>query len=257
MGIMNGVSVVVPVLNEVGNIQPLILRLKNTLDPLKTPYEIIFVDDHSSDGTRELLASLQATHKNVRFLTKQGNRGKAYSIIEGTVSSTYDTICMIDADLQYPPESIAPMVTLMETLGSDVVITKRIDNETSWLRKLMSLTFNFIFTRALFGLSYDTQSGLKLFKKEVLRPDEIDPTPWSFDLEFIVVALQHRYLIASLDIPFGMRTSGEAKVSIYKSSIELARASLRLRLKNLKVPTATLYKQNLARLMPQSSRETS
>ncbi len=77
----------------------------------------------------------------------------------------HDIICMIDADLQYPPEAILPMYHLLTTNDVDVVLAEREDHETSALRRLSSRVFNFAFTRLLFGFDYDSQSGLKLFKK--------------------------------------------------------------------------------------------
>jgi glycosyltransferase involved in cell wall biosynthesis len=183
--------------------------------------------------------------KKVKFYTKQGKRGKAFSIIEGVAYSKFDTICMIDADLQYAPEYIAPMYTLMNTSGKDIVITKRTINETSILRKTLSSGFNLVFTRLMFGINYDTQSGLKLFKAKVFEKVEINPSPWGFDLEFIVTSLMSGFTVTSMDINFSERTNGDAKVNVFKTSLELAKESIKLRSKISKKSLKTFYVKNM------------
>jgi glycosyltransferase involved in cell wall biosynthesis len=206
----------------------------------------LFVDDHSSDSTANEISSLIKLYgKKVKFYTKQGKRGKAFSIIEGVTYANFDTICMIDADLQYAPEYIAPMYTLMNSSGKDIVITKRTINETSILRKILSSGFNLVFTRLMFGINYDTQSGLKLFKAKVFEKVEINPSPWGFDLEFIVLSLMNGFTVTSMDINFSERTNGDAKVNVLKTSLELAKESIKLRSKISKKSLKTFYVKNL------------
>ncbi len=245
MGRKQGVSVIIPVLNEVGNIQPLILRIDSTLRNLEIPYEILFIDDHSTDGTQKAIADIASKNPAVVQFEKQGKRGKAYSILEGVARSQHEIICMIDADLQYAPENIAPMLTLMEKMNSDVVITNRITHATGALRKLASFVFNYVFIKLLFGIEYDTQSGLKLFRKKVLENITVTPSPWSFDLEFIVRSLLKNYSIVSYDITFEARNSGDAKISMFKSSFELAKSSISLRFKVPALAVRKKYKNNI------------
>ncbi len=157
----------------------------------------------------------------------------------------YDIICMIDADLQYPPEAIVPMYQLMIDHDIDMVLTEREDHETSKLRQLSSKIFNFAFTRLLFGFHYDSQSGLKLFKKTVVEQASLNPTPWSFDLEFIVRALENNFKILSHKIPFSDRYSGEAKVRVIKVTYELAKASVKLRFNSSPRKVKKAYRMNL------------
>jgi dolichol-phosphate mannosyltransferase len=225
--LMRPVSVVVPTLNEVDNLPILFKRIRKTLVNAKIPYEIVVVDDHSTDGTVEYVKK-QSIKYNARLLTKQGQRGKAFSLLEGFSAAKYEIVCMIDADLQYPPEAIKLMYHKMQYLEADIVITNRLVNKTSWLRKLTSYGFNFVFTRMLFGIGYDTQSGLKLFRKEVLQSMSLSPSPWTFDLEFIVRALENNYVITSQDIVFSERLSGAPKIKLLDATLEIASGSLKL-----------------------------
>lgn len=237
---VRGVSIVIPVLNEAGNITNLIKRIENSLSSSAYGYEIIFVDDHSSDDTKALVQKAQMNNLAISFRTKQGSRGKAFSVIEGFSYAHFDTVCMIDADLQYAPEAIVPMLDQMNSKGSDVVVSNRVSHETSFIRRVTSNAFHLIFTKWLFGIEYDTQSGLKVFRNEILRNIHIAPSPWSFDLQFIVFSILRGYSVSSYDIEFFERTAETAKVNVLATSFELAKASIELR---LKISKSELLKQ--------------
>ena len=242
---MRAISIVVPTLNEYQNVPVLMSRIAATFDGSGIEFEVVFVDDHSTDGTIEVIKEVAKLYP-ARLHMKSGKRGKAHSLLEGFKLAQYGVICMIDADLQYPPESIVSMYRLLESMNCDVVLTERKDEEgTSKLRQLSSKVFNLVFTRLLFGIQYDSQSGLKLFRKEVIENISLDPTPWSFDLEFIVRSLEHNYKIQNYEIPFSKRFSGEAKVHILKVTYELARASINLRLHSSPRKIKRAYTMNL------------
>ena len=94
---------------------------------------------------------------------------------------------MIDADLQYPPEAIPEMMNNIN-FGVDVVVANRKENHVSLRRKIISRAFNLFFAKYLHGLHVDVQSGLKVFKKEVVERISLHPSQWTFDLEFLLKA---------------------------------------------------------------------
>lgn len=228
MTVKKSVSVVIPTLNEADNIARLFERIRKSMIKADINYEIVLIDDHSDDATMAIARSMASTY-NVRAFPKRGQPGKAHSLLQGFEAAQFELVCMIDADLQYPPEAIGPMFKLLVTKNADIVVTERHDNETSKLRKISSKLFNFIFARMLFGISYDTQSGLKLFKKNILNDFEMTPSPWSFDLEFLVRSLENKRKIISYRIPFSERKGGVTKVRLINTTFELAKASIVLR----------------------------
>jgi glycosyltransferase involved in cell wall biosynthesis len=234
----------VPTLNEASNLPVLFSRIDKAMSKAKIAYEIIVIDDNSSDGTITV-ARNNAKRFNVRASNKKGKMGKAYSLLEGFAMAKNEVVCMIDADLQYPPEEIAIMYNIMKQLEVSIVITERNDMRKSRLRQLSTKTFNTIFAQWLFGIKYDTQSGLKLFKKEVLDSISVSPSPWSFDLEFIVRSLEAGFKMASHQIPFHERYSGEPKISVIKGTIELSIASIKLRQATSFSHMKNKYKQNM------------
>lgn len=238
------VSVVVPALNENGNVTLLVQRIDTSLLMAGLSYEIIVVDDHSSDGTFDTTLRLARTYP-VTIHEKRGQRGKAFSILEGIAKARSPVVCMIDADLQYSPEDIAPMVIMLRDNNSDVVLSTRLKHGTSLLRQLASKVYNLVFTKFLFGIDYDTQSGLKVFRRDIFTSIELDPSPWSFDLEFILQCLLTDCRILTYDITFGRRFSGEPKLKIVRVTFELAKASLLLRSKMSRKKIRTAYQANL------------
>jgi glycosyltransferase involved in cell wall biosynthesis len=238
-------SIIVPTLNEADNLPTLFSRIARAVQKLGITYEIIVVDDYSEDATLAIAMQAARDYPIGTFL-KQGKPGKAYSLLEGFNHAKYEVVCMIDADLQYPPEAIGAMYKQLFEQHADVVITERVEHRTGAIRHLSSKVFNLVFTRLLFGIGYDTQSGLKLFKKEILQTMSLAPSPWSFDLEFIVRSLEQNNTIVSYPIIFEQRNAGIAKVHVVATAIELAKASLKLRRSISKRSVRATYKQSLA-----------
>lgn len=204
------------------------------MEPFKNAYEfeLIFVDDHSTDETCHVIRALSSLYP-LKLHKKRGKRGKAESILEGCQYAQYDIVAFIDADLQYPPEALPEMIVEMKLSNVDIVVTNRKVQQTNVFRKWGSKLNRFVFGRLLFGIPYDTQSGMKIFKKKVIESIEITASAWSFDLEFLVRALMANYKVSSVDITFEKRRAGESKVGFGRVAYELILSSLRLRIVTL------------------------
>lgn len=194
-------------------------------------YEVIVIDDHSTDGTWEELQKAQSGHP-LKIYRKQGAKGKAQSLIEGFRKTQGNVLAYIDADMEYPPEEIFPMVDKLH--DADVIVANRKVYEDSVSRKLASRIFKTIFGKILFGMRHDTQSGLKVFKKEVLETVKFEPkSAWSFDLEFLARAHQAGFEIKDHDILFKKRRFGVSKLNSLSAALGLALNALSLRLKGV------------------------
>lgn len=226
---MNKISIIVPVWNEEGNLETLVRRIGASLKKRAT-YEIIAVDDHSVDGSIAVLQQL-AKDFPIVIRTKKGEHGKAQSIIEGMNYARYPLIAMIDADLQYPPEAIVKMMTLVEKAGYDIVVGNRIENNTPVHRKLMHNVCRVMLGRLLHKLDVDIQSGLKVYRREVANVLPVIPSAWAFDLEFLVYARNAGYTIGSCDIVFDKRHSGSPKINLLEGTWQITQSALRLKFK--------------------------
>ncbi len=228
-----GISIVIPVLNEAGNISELLKRIDYSVKKTDYSYEVIIIDDHSTDNTEKEVELTKKIYP-VKYFKKKGVLGKAQSLLEGFSYAAFDILCMIDSDLQYPPEAIPKMLEKMND-GYGVVITNRKERHTNFLRKFISNSFNFIFGRLLHDLPFDIQSGLKIFRKEIIERIDIRPLPWSFDLEFLIAARSAGYPITSVDILFDARKKGTSKINIITASLQIGLSALILKFMSDKI----------------------
>lgn len=221
------ISVIIPAYNEQGTITELIKRTARSLKKHGFTYEIIVVDDNSTDKTC-FLAKKLARRYRVKTLLKKGTKGKAFSLFEGFKASKFENVAFIDADLQYLPEEIPLMAEKLEV--ADVVNANRKQYKDSLVRRVLSRSFRYGFGKVLFGLEHDIQAGLKVFKREVIEAISFNPSsPWTFDLEFLHNAREAGFSISNHDITFNKRKKGDSKIGILKTSYEIGSAALKLR----------------------------
>lgn len=155
------ISVVLPVYNEAENLAQVAAAVGEQLDRLQRPYELIFVDDGSSDGTPNLLRALCWRDPRIKAVRLSRNFGHQVALSAGIEYATGDAVIVMDADLQHPPELIPELIGRWED-GFDVVYTIR-DGRThaGWLKRLTSA----MFYRVLNGLSdIDLQANTPDFR---------------------------------------------------------------------------------------------
>ncbi|HEY5982639.1 MAG TPA: glycosyltransferase family 2 protein [Anaerolineales bacterium] len=134
-------SVVAPIFNEVENIPRLYERLKKVMTGLRSSWELILVDDGSTDGSTEAVRNLARKDRRVRPVIFARNFGHQIAITAGWDYSRGDAVVIIDADLQDPPEAIPELVKKWQT-GFDVVYAVRAEREgESWFKKLTASAF--------------------------------------------------------------------------------------------------------------------
>jgi len=122
-------SVVIPLLNEVGGLPHLVARLQPALDEIALPYEILFVDDGSTDGTLELLRELNGKDARLKSISLSRNFGKEVAVAAGLRYAAGDAVILMDADLQHPPEVLPEFVKFWRQ-GYDDVYGQRMDRKT-------------------------------------------------------------------------------------------------------------------------------
>lgn len=220
-------SVIIPTYNERGNLEHLVRRIVKPLNLGKKKFEMIFVDDHSTDGTYEELLRLKKILP-IRTFLKEGPKGKTYSLLQGFREARGDVLAMIDADLQYPPEAIPEMSRKLRDF--DVIVGERI--RPGSLRTFFSRLYRFVFGHLILGIpNLDVQSGLKVFRKSVLNKLSINAGPWGFDYEFLFKAKRMGWRLGSVPIRFSDRRAGESKVRVLSDGLGLALGAIALRLR--------------------------
>ena len=159
-------SVIIPLKNEEESLLILYKELKETLDQLNKPYEIIFVDDGSTDKSYAILLSLQKKDKCIKIIKFRANFGKSEALSKGFGEATGEIFIMMDADLQDDPREIPKLLKKIDE-GYDMVSGWRRKRSDTIVKKVSSLFFNKV-TSLIAGIKlHDFNCGLKAFKKEV------------------------------------------------------------------------------------------
>lgn len=163
-------SVVVPVYNEVDSLDDLVQSVEAAMSSMGGGYEIVFVDDGSTDGSFEKLKALAGSRATVRLVAFRRNLGKSPALTCGFRQARGRFIATLDADLQDDPRDIPAMYEHLQRENLDLVSGWRRDRRDGWFKVLASKIFNLLVVRTFFGASHrDMNSGLKLYRAEAAR----------------------------------------------------------------------------------------
>jgi glycosyltransferase involved in cell wall biosynthesis len=159
------ISIVVPVFNEEENILPLAGEVQRALQGRN--YELIFVDDGSSDGTWKKIATARLTDSHVRGIRHEQNAGQSAALWTGIQSSTAPIVATLDGDLQNDPSDLP---RLLAALGScDFVCGVRVNRNDSWIRRISSRIARKARRAALHVDFCDTGCAMRAFKRTALK----------------------------------------------------------------------------------------
>jgi glycosyltransferase involved in cell wall biosynthesis len=162
------ISVVVPVHDEQDSVEPLFEELRAALDPLDTEWEVLYVDDGSTDGTFGALTRLHDREPGVRIVRLRRNFGKATALAAGFAQAAGDAVVTIDGDLQDDPAEIPRLLAKLDE-GFDLVSGWKTRRRDPLRRRVVSRVFNAV-TGRISGLRlHDLNCGLKAYRAEVLR----------------------------------------------------------------------------------------
>lgn len=203
------VSFLVPAYNEVSHIEENILEIVRTVSDIVANFEVIVIDDGSTDDTAQsaFLAALRC--EGVRVLTYPENRGKGHALICGGMHAQGDYVVFLDADLDLHPSQVRPFFDELARRNADVVIgskhhpNSRIDGYP--LKRRFFSAIYYLIVRLLFGLPVrDTQTGIKLFRREALCSvlSKLLVKRFAFDLELL--ANIHRLGFKIVDAPVNL-----------------------------------------------------
>lgn len=188
-------SVIIPAYRAEKSIEKNLLGIKNVLDQIRYPYEIICVVDGKVDRTFEKAKKVVSRFpKKIKVVGYKKNLGKGHAVRFGMASSKGDIVAFIDADLDLDPNGLSMLLEHFEWYGADIIIGSKRHPASkvvySWQRKILSFGYQML-VRVLFGLKVrDTQVGMKFFRREVLEktlPRLLVKT-FAFDIEILSVA---------------------------------------------------------------------
>lgn len=211
------ISIVIPLLNEEQNLKPLYAELTVVLKKLKKQYEIIFLDDGSTDDSLQTLQQLAKSKKNIRIFSFRKNLGKAEVLTYGFAKAKGEYIVTLDADLQDQPSEIEKLVIKTKE-GWDVVCGWRKDRKDSIIKVWSSKLFNNI-ASIIFRLSlHDYNCGLKVFTKDAAKSLRLYGGLHRF---IPVIASQHGFRVTEVPVEHKKRKFGKSKYGFSKLWTEL------------------------------------
>jgi len=210
-------SVVIPTFNERGNVAELIKRLDRTLAGV--PWEAIFVDDNSPDGTADAVKTIAHGDSRIRCIRRVGRRGLAGACIEGILSSSAPFVAVMDADLQHDERVLPAMLAKLQSGEIDLVAATRYveggsAESFSSSRSKISRLATKMTQRALGTSLSDPMSGFFMMRRESF--DAVAPllSPVGFKILLDVATAGDGVRIAEQPYSFGSRQEGESKFNI-------------------------------------------
>jgi len=207
------ISVVIPVYNERENILPLGDLLIPVLEEMGKEYEVIFVDDGSTDGTLDELRNAADECDKVRVVRFRKNFGQSPALQAGFDLSRGDVIVTLDGDLQNDPADIPALVERLEE-GFDIVSGRRVGRQDNFLRVLPSKMANWLLRRMTGIPLHDSGCTLKAYKKVVVKSIRL----YGEQHRFIpALASQYGARITEMDVKHNPRAAGKSKYGISRT----------------------------------------
>ena len=204
------ISVVVPVHDEDRSLELLHDELASALDPLGRPWEAVYVDDGSTDGSFAALTRLHDRAPNVRVVRLRRNFGKSAALAAGFRHAEGSVVVTIDADLQDDPAEIPRLLAKLDE-GFDLVSGWKTQRRDPWSRRLVSKIFNSVAGRASGLKLHDMNCGLKAYRAEVVRSLRIYGELHRF---LPVLAHDRGFRVAELPVNHRPREHGRSRYGV-------------------------------------------
>lgn len=227
-------SVVIPCYNEEARLPRTLEQVESYLDARGHSYELILVDDGSTDGTAKVMESAAAHNPRVRIKVLPRNRGKGRALAEGVDAARGSEILVTDADLSTPIDELEKLQAELDkgagvAIASRAVRGSRVEVSQPFYRVLMGKAFNLIVQTLLLPGIWDTQCGFKLFRADVAREAfaGLSTDGFGYDPEVLYRAKRKGVRIA--EVPVVWRNSAPTKVSPFGSSLDMFKHVVRVR----------------------------
>ncbi len=227
------VDIVIPVLNEAHVLRK---SVETVLQFLRTklPYQwqVVIVDNGSTDGTQQVAEQLTAEHTQVRFIHLT-QRGRGRALRSAWLQSTADIVCYMDVDLSTRLDHLTELLDSIAMDGYDVATGSRLMRESrttrSFRREVISRFYNLLVKGVLLTKFSDAQCGFKAVGRRAVEAivPKVEDQSWFFDTELLVLAEKQGYRIK--DIPVMWVEDDDSRVKIFKTGWEDVKGVLRLR----------------------------
>ncbi len=233
------VSIVLPVYNEASVLERNVLHLVSHMESLGRSFEVVCVDDGSSDASLEILERLAAQDERIRPGALEHNQGKGAAVRAGMLRAEGQRVLFMDADLSTPLEEVQGFLGALDS-GYDVVIGNRrapgskITRHQPWIRETLGKGFTTLTNLLLAPGVHDFTCGFKAFQGEASRRifQRSTLNGWAFDAELVVIAQEQGLKLAQVPVAWHDEDGTKVRIvaAVLRSLCDLALiASKRLR----------------------------
>ena len=221
------ISIVIPAFNEAKRLPLYLEQVISFCNNSQNIYEIIVVDDGSSDNTFELATTYKTRFTNLHIIRLKNNQGKGYTVKRGLFESRGKISLFLDADGSVDPGEIEKNLHYILKAGYDIVVGSRVLKSKDQIlivkqyRKFIGTIFNFLVQTFLFKPIKDTQCGFKMFRKEVIKPllSRSYLGGFGFDIEILYLADQMGYKVK--EEPVSWHHVKGSKINLLTDSIRM------------------------------------
>lgn len=228
--------VVMPAYNEGAHIKDNLLNVAKIISTFEDSFSIIVVNDGSHDSTLEQIISASKENSHIEYISYNKNKGKGGAIKEGVKLARGNYIAFLDSDLELPPIMLKDFLNELRKHNADIAIGSKFHKDSKLyyplIRKIMSMGY-YIMLKLMFKLKIkDTQTGIKLFKQEVIKPicENLITTGFAFDIEILATASKKGYNIIQMPITLNYcRERQEKSRMTFKTIVNVFKDTLQIR----------------------------
>lgn len=223
------VSLVIPMYNEELNIEHAVAAARRSLETHAGDWEIVIVDDASTDSSARIVTRLAADDPHVRVLRHEKNRKLGGTLRTGFAAATKDLVFYMDADIPFDPDVLGRAMRAMELTDADMIAAYRHDRTMEGFKRgVYTLVYNWLIG-VLFGWPHrDINFSFKLMKRSVLQAVELKSEGSLIDAELVVKAKNRGFTIQQIGIDYFPRTRGQSHLGSFSVVLKILRELVRL-----------------------------
>jgi len=222
-----GVSIILPAFNERNNLKTVVESVVASVASNANAYEVIIVDDGSSDGTDAVAQSLTAM-QGVKLFRHEANLGMGEAVKTGIRHAVFPIVMDIPCDNQFNAQDIVPFIEKIKT--ADIVVGYRVNKTQGFKRKFFS-GFNILLLKAFFGLTLKDPTWVKMFRKKIFDTIKMESKGFFWETEVLVKAKAQGLTIEEVPTIMQPRLSGKSKGNSFFRAFDVFLSMLWLKVK--------------------------
>ena len=211
---INSISIILPALNEEGNIEAAIQDIQLYFHSREEKYEIIVINDGSTDSTGDIAERMAKENGFVRVVHHPTNKGYGSALKEGFENSKYKYVFFTDSDRQFDIKGLDILLPLIKTDAVEIIIGYRLKRKDPFLRRFLSWGYNSL-VGYLFDLNVkDIDCAFKIFRKDIFSKIEIESKNFFVNTEVLAKAMYFGFNVLEVGVPHFPRTAGKTTVTL-------------------------------------------